>query len=312
MRTFARMLPLLAALVALSGCLYIGDWGNSEAYKDDFHYTYALNPGGAISVENFNGSIEIIGWEQNSVEVNGTKYASSQAGLDSLKIDLAPSPGSLHIRVIRPLDSQWHMGARFSIRVPRHVTLDRITSSNGAIRIEDLQGPAHLHTSNGAIRVSRLKGNLDAQTSNGSIETEYLEGNANLHTSNGAIHADAMGGSFEAVTSNGSITARLDGPTLGWPVRVHSSNGHVELALNAKQLPEVRVSTSNSSIVLRLPASANARIRAATSHSNVSSEFDELRPERSRRHSELDGTIGSGGPLMDLTSSNGSIKIQKM
>jgi len=310
MRLCAGLLPLAAALL-LTGCVEFGDFGPSDAFKEDFHSSHPLNSGGTLSVETFNGSVELIGWEQNTVEINGTKYASSKSGLDSIKIDVDSSPGSIRIRATRSSDTHWHMGTRFTLRVPRKTLLDLISTSNGHIRVEDVEGRARLRTSNGGIRISRVKGEVEAKTSNGTIEAEYIDGNASLHTSNGAIRAEATHGSFEAITSNGSINARLSDPATNWPVRVHSSNGHIELTLDTKQLPEVRASTNNSSIVLRLRAFANARVRASTSHATVSSDFDELRSE-GRRHSDLNGAIGNGGPLLDLSSSNGSIKIQKM
>jgi DUF4097 and DUF4098 domain-containing protein YvlB len=311
MWTCIRTLPLGAALM-LVGCVGFGDFGPSDAYKEDFHSIHPLSPGGTVSIEAFNGLIEVMGWEQNSVEVNGTKYASSQSVLDSLKIDVTSTPGSVHIRSVRPMDAHWHMGVRFSIRVPHKTQLDRITTSNGQIRIEDVDGSVRVQTSNGAIRLSRVKGAVEARTSNGTIEAQDIDGNANMHTSNGSIRAELAHGSFEGHTSNGSINARLSDPSPTWPVRAESSNGHIDLRVDAKQMPEIRASTSNSSIVLRLPGSANARVRANTSHSSVTSEFDGLHDDGGgRRHSELHGTIGSGGPLIELSSSNGSIKILK-
>jgi DUF4097 and DUF4098 domain-containing protein YvlB len=205
------------------------------------------------------------------------------------------------------------MGVRFSIRVPRKALLDLASTSNGKIQLEDTEGRARLHTSNGGIRISRVKGEVEARTSNGTIEAQDIDGNVNLHTSNGAIRAETTHGSFEGTTSNGSITARLNDPAASWPIRAETSNGHIDLTLDAKQLPEVRASTNNSSILLRLPPSASARVRAATSHSSVTSDFDGLQTSDNRhRHSELHGTIGGGGPLIDLSSSNGSIKIMKL
>jgi DUF4097 and DUF4098 domain-containing protein YvlB len=313
MRTFAGLLPVVAASLILPGCFYIGDFVDSEAYREDFHPTHPLEAGGAVSVETFNGSIELRGWEQNSVEINGTKSASSKGLLDALKIEVNATPGSVRIRAVRPPDFYRNMGVRFAIRVPRKALLDLISSSNGRIQIEDVEGRARLRTSNGGIRVSRLKGEVEARTSNGAIEAQDVDGNVNLHTSNGAIRAETTHGSFEGTTSNGSITARLNDPAANWPVRAESSNGHIDLTLDAKQLPEVRASTSNSGILLRLPASASARVRAATSHAAVTSDFDGLQNDGSRRrHSEAHGTIGNGGPLIDLQSSNGSIKIMKL
>jgi DUF4097 and DUF4098 domain-containing protein YvlB len=313
MRTVARLLPVVGASLLLGGCLYVGDFEDSDAYREDFHSTHALEPGGTVSVETFNGSIELRGWEQNSVEVSGTKSASSKGALDALKIDVTDTPGSVRIRAVRPPDFYRNVGVRFYIRVPHKALLDLISTSNGKIQVEDLEGRARLHTSNGGVRLTRVKGEVEARTSNGTIEAEDIDGNVSLHTSNGAIRAETRHGSFEATTSNGSITARLNDPAAAWPVRAETSNGHIDLTLDAKELPEVRASTNNSSILLRLPAAASARVRAETSHSSITSDFDGLRSgDDRRRHSELHGTIGSGGPLIDLSSSNGSIKILKL
>jgi DUF4097 and DUF4098 domain-containing protein YvlB len=311
MRRYARLLPLAPALL-LVGCVDFGDFGDSDAYKEDFHQTYPLDAGGVVSVETFNGPIELIGWEQNSVEVNGTKHASTKSALEAIRIDVNASPGSVRVRATKASDFHHNCGARLTIRVPRRTTLDLISTSNGHIRIEDVEGNARLRTSNGGIRVIKLKGELEARTSNGGIETEALDGTVKVHTSNGAIHAEASHGGFEAITSNGSITAQLSDPASDWPIRVESSNGHVDLRLEAKQVPEIRASTSNSSITVRLPAWANARVRARTSNSSVSSEFDSVHVENEHNHHEMSGTIGSGGRTLDLSSSNGSIKILKI
>jgi DUF4097 and DUF4098 domain-containing protein YvlB len=108
-----------------------------------------------------------------------------------------------------------------------------------------------------------------------------------LRTSNGAIRADDLKGSVEASTSNGSI----------------------EIGVSDDQPAEMRVSTTNGSITVRLPASANARIDASTSNSSITTEFDVRSSRMSKTH--LDGVIGSGGPTLDLSTSNGSIRLLK-
>lgn len=311
MRTSLRLLPL-APVLLLTGCVDFGDFGDSEAYKEDFHHVYPLNSGGSVSIETFNGSIELTGWEQNSVEVNGTKYASTRSGLDAIRVDVSSPSGSVRIRATKDTDFHHNMGMRFTVRVPKRVLLDSISTSNGHVRIEDVDGNARLHTSNGAIRVSRLKGDVEARTSNGAIEIDSLEGAAKLHTSNGSIRAESSHGGFEATTSNGSITARLSDPASTWPIHASSSNGHIELRIDARDVPEVRAETSNSSIVVRLPAGANADVRARTSHSSVSSEFDGVRAENDHGHHELNGRIGAGGRMIELSSSNGTIKIERI
>lgn len=309
--------PLLAAgLFVLTGCEDFGDWGPSDRYKEDFHHSYDLKPGGTVSVDNFNGSVEIMSWEQDTVEVNGTKYAGQKSYLDDMKIDISATPGAVRIRTIRPSMSRGNCGARYSIRVPKRVMLDEIVSSNGGIRIDRVEGNARLRTSNGGLRIDGLKGDVNARTSNGSIELRDIDGNVRVHTSNGRIDAETTHGSFEAETSNSRIEATLDDPAPDWPIKLNSSNGHIELTLRGAKLPDVRADTSNSSIVLHLPPSVNARVRAATSrHSSITTDFDQLfrddEGDRRGRRSEVDGRIGSGGPLFDLSTSNGAIKILK-
>ncbi len=312
-KTMTRCLPLPIAMLLMTGCVYVGgDWGPSDAYREDFHSTHPLDAGGRVSVESFNGSIEVVGWDQNSVEVNGTKYASRKQALDDIKIDVDATGGAVHVRAARPSDIFHNMGVRFSIRVPRKAVLELISTSNGKLDVNDVEGNAKLRTSNGSIRLVRVKGNVEARTSNGSIDAQDVDGDAIFHTSNGSIRAETKGGSFDGSTSNGRITARLRDSASAWPVRVKSSNGRIELTLDGKALPDVHASTSNSSILLRMPAEANARVRAHTSrHSSVSSEFDGLRVDSDRKW-ELDGQIGRGGPVVDVETSNGSIKIEKL
>lgn len=308
-----RAFPLAAALL-LTGCEDFADWGNSERFKEDFHGTFPLTPGGTVSLETFNGAVEVFGWDQNSVDVSATKYASTKEQVDAIKIDVAASTAaSVRIRAIRPSASGWHdnMGARFTIRVPRNVQLDGINSSNGAVKVEGIDGPARLHTSNGAIRVTRVHGELEARTSNGSIDTQELDGDANLRTSNGAIRVEASHGAFEAATSNGSIVASLADPGTARTLKLHSSNGKIELTIKGSRMPDIRADTSNSALTLRLPSNANARVRANTTHSSITTDFDSL-TQGTRSKTELDGMIGSGGPMIDLSSSNGAIHITKM
>lgn len=311
MSRMAGLAPVTLALLSLTGCIDVGDWGDGERFKEDFQKTFTLEPGGKVEIENVNGSIEILGWDQNSVEVTGTKYASSKDLLGSLQVEMNGSPSSVSIRTIRPPMQFGSAGVRYSLRVPKKVLLDRISSSNGAIRVEEISGNARLHSSNGRIRVTKVTGDVDAETSNGGIEIRDLEGNANLHTSNGTIDAEAARGSFEARTSNGRIEVRLTDPATSRPVRLESSNGQIEAKIEGQALPEVRARSSNSSVAIFLPPSANAQIRARTTHGSVTSDFDGLKREGSRQAPELEGRIGSGGPLIELDSTNGSVKVLK-
>lgn len=310
-------LPLLAvSVLGLSGCADFENFGDSQRYKEDVHVSVALSPGGAVSLENSNGSVEITGWEQNSVEVNATKYASSKDLLDRLKVEVNGSSGvAVRIRTVRPTagESPWrNSGVQYRIRVPRKALLDGIQTTNGSIRVEDVAGDVRLHSTNGAVRGLNIRGEVEARTTNGSVEMRLVEGNTRLQTTNGSIEAEVSKGSLDAHTTNGSINAALIDTPDKWPVKAHSTNGHIELRLRGDRLPDVRAETSNSSVTLFLPPGANARVRAHTSHSRVTSDFEISTANGRMSKSDWEGTIGSGGPLLELSSKNGSIKLLRL
>jgi DUF4097 and DUF4098 domain-containing protein YvlB len=151
-----------------------------------------------------------------------------------------------------------------------------------------------------------FRGSLDAQTSNSAIELLHVEGDATAHSSNGHIHADRLAGSLDASTSNGGIQADFTRPDR--PVRVETTNSSVELTFPAHFSSDVRVSASNGGITLRLPESTNARVTARTSNSSVTTDF-EIRTQGEISKNHLDGVIGAGGPLIDLSTSNGGIRL---
>src|ERR1035438_1282959 len=291
------VLPAIAAgLIVLAGC-DIEDLGGFERYHEDFHFSYPLKPGGRLNVDSFNGSVEVSVWDQETVDISGTKYARSQEDAHDLKIEVDHSADSVSIRAIRPSMRRGNYGAKFAIKVPRGVVMDHLATSNGAIRIADGAGPARLKTSNGHVEVSRLKGTLNAETSNGAVE---------VHTSNGHIRAEGIRGALEATTSNNSIHAVLEKVDGG--VRLQSSNGGIDLSLPPNAQSAVRAHTSNSGITLDLTGKSNAALSGGTNNASISTDFEmRLRGEISKHH--IEGAIGNGGPLIDLSTSNGQIRI---
>jgi DUF4097 and DUF4098 domain-containing protein YvlB len=296
---------MAAALLSLTGC-DLEDFDNVAKYNRDFHYSYPMKPDGRLEVETFNGSVDISGWDQPTVDISGTKYGPTAEAADSLHVDVSNSPGLVSVRIVRPSMRRGNQGARLVIKVPRGVMLDRIVSSNGPIRTIDGAGPARLHTSNGAIRVQDLKGGLTAETSNAPVEVDGVEGDVTANSSNGHIRAERVHGSMAAHTSNSSVNLKIERPDR--PVRVESSNGSVDLALVPDFASDVRVNTSNSSITVHVPSEPNARLIARTSNGSITSDYDlRVRGEFSKNH--MEGTLGRGDGLLDLSTSNSSIRI---
>lgn len=277
-------------LVVLCGAAALSLAADSR-YHEDFHYSFAQSAGGRFSVENFNGSVEISGWDQNTVDISGTKYADSEARLHEIRVDVSNGANWVQVRTLRPEDHRGNAGAKYVIRVPRQTALERVQSSNGSVRVENIDGGLTLHTSNGSVRIAGIRGNVDAQTSNGSVEVRRVDGRMTFHTSNGSVRAENVRGGISASTSNGSVDLEFDA---------------------AQTNNDVIASTSNGGITVRLPAATNATVTAHTSgHDRIYSDFDvTMRGQLSRSH--LEGNIGGGGAKIQLTTSNGNIRLLKI
>jgi len=89
-----------------------------------------------------------------------------------------------------------------------------------------------------------------------------------------------------------------------------TSNGSIDLSFENLAGP-LRASTSNSSITVRLPGSAKADVRASTSNASITSEL-EVTTRGAFGKGHMEGTVNGGGPLVDLTTTNASIRLLRM
>jgi len=126
------------------------------------------------------------------------------------------------------------------------------------------------------------------RTVNGGISAQGIEAEAEAYTVNGGIDIEA-GGLARAETVNGGITARVG--RADWKER---------LALK----------TVNGGIVVSLPGDAAANIKAATVNGDIETDFPlTVKGKLGRRR--IEGSIGGGGPVLEMETVNGAIKLEK-
>ena len=238
-----RLFLLAPFALFLVGC-DIEDMAPGPREQEEFQMNFPLRSGGRLVLENYNGSVEITGWDQESVEIHGTKFANTKEQLKEVRIDgSAVSADSVIVQTVPQMARRGNTGAHYVIGLPRCVQLERITSSNGSARVDGREGPAKIQTSNGAVRIGQHKGNLDLSTSNGSIEIRTVSGSVTARTSNGRISVDEAFGSLDTSTSNGSIVATLAETPADKTQRFTTTNGGIELTVKSRLLSDLRVST---------------------------------------------------------------------
>ena len=127
------------------------------------------------------------------------------------------------------------------------------------------------------------------RSTNGDIRMEGGDGRIVLATNNGTIRARNLRGSVSADTTNGSIYLELD--------EVRS---------------DIRADTTNGSVNLRLGGEVNADFRARSTNGSITVDFPvTIKGTISSRH-RIEGQIGEGGPSIELETTNGSIRVNRM
>jgi DUF4097 and DUF4098 domain-containing protein YvlB len=129
----------------------------------------------------------------------------------------------------------------------------------------------------------------------------------NLKTHNGGVHLADLRGNIEFDALNGGVTLqRLAGDVHG-----HTTNGglHVELAGNRWDGQGMNVDTTNGGVKMDIPSSYSAHIETSTVNGGVDVEFPVTVKGRIDKNLSFD--IGSGGPTVRVTTTNGGVRIRK-
>ena len=187
-------------------------------------------------------------------------------------------------------------------------TLQQITTNttNGTVSVN---GPSdRTWVANLIIMVPRLS-MMQLQTTNGPLQLRDLAGNIQLRASNGPISLDNVGGIVEATTANGPISVkRATGDH-----RLTATNGpiHVGLSGNSWDGPGLEASTHNGPLSVSIPDSYGSAVRIQTSgHSPISCKARACQSATISPSSPTTIAIGTGAPLVRLSTVNGPLSIQ--
>lgn len=293
--------------VMATGC---GDMGAFEQVKEDFHYSYPFSAGGRLDFSNRNGSVQIVGWDRNEIDVSGTKSANSNEDLTRIKINVDAHGNLASVSAEFPPGGFGRSyGAQFVIRVPRRTVLGQAQTTNGSISAEDMEGGGRLSSTNGRIFLARDSGEYDGHTTNATIEFEQCSGNLKADTTNGAVRGRLKSGDVDAHSTNGSIDVTLLSPSSDGVIRASTTNGSVTLALATYRANPITVESTNGSITLRLPENANAHLDAHTNVGTVNYDFTVNGQVSSSKHA-LSGDLGKGGHPIILHTTIGGIHIE--
>lgn len=280
-----------------------------------------LNPGGRFVLDSDSGSVTVTGISGSGAQVVVTSNRDDLESLMDFQFEDEPGEARVTARKKYHWPHEHGVSLHYEIRVPKSTTLEMKTGGGG-IKVYTIQGDANLRTSGGSVEVSDLTGRLEVQTSGGGISLREVTGNASIGTSGGSIEGESLDGSLDGHTSGGPI--RLDRVTgnvqvdtsggsihvegAGGRVQAHTSGGSVEVGFDRGNAKGGDLDTSGGSIHVTLDPTVNLTVDASASGGGVRSDVPITVVGRIS-NSSLRGSLGSGGELLRLHTSGGSIDI---
>jgi DUF4097 and DUF4098 domain-containing protein YvlB len=154
----------------------------------------------------------------------------------------------------------------------------------GATHMTHIYGTIHLHTSRTDLQFARLDG--EAEISGSGITADQVLGPVVLSTSNRNVSLDRLAGDIAVTNRNGAIDLTA-APALG-NITLEDRNGPVRLVL---------------------PDHAGFTVQANTSNGEIDSGYALSTLGSGNVSKVLSGTVGAGGPLVRISTTNGEIAI---
>jgi hypothetical protein len=187
------------------------------AITKEVHQSYPLQPGGSFELQNVNGTVDVEGWDRDTVEVRAVKTAKrNESDLDLVSIDVDARPSAVSVATHYPQNEGVEVLVEYTVHVPHSALVEHIGTVNGTLRVTGIDRVEDLRTVNGNIEVYDGGGSVRAHSTNGSVHLELLhiadKDGALAETTNGsvllAVPSDTQA-NLEARCMNGNFSSEL-------------------------------------------------------------------------------------------------------
>ena len=217
-----------------------------------------------------------------------------------------------------------------------------INNSHGDVELGGVQGNVNIQMRGGSVRADSLRGDLNVNGRLNDVSVDNVQGSVRLtgdffgtthiakvtnavgfHSSrtdmdlaklegdltldSGDLRASSLAGPARVVTRSKDI--RLSDFTGN--VHIEDNNSDIELTPGKLPLGNIQITNRRGRIQLVLPANAAFQLDAHASRGEISSDFPGLNVQNRSHEAQATGSVGSGGPQIQLSTERGDIEIRK-
>jgi DUF4097 and DUF4098 domain-containing protein YvlB len=305
------LIPLAVALVTAAG---------GVAAQQSINETRPASPTGTVEIHTVSGSVRVIGWNRNEVQVTGT------LGRGVERLDFGTEGDRTRIRVVHPREGRNIGDTNLEVRVPVQSS-PAVETVSARIDLAGVRGAVDARSVSGAVEVSvegvpslqarsvsgqvRLRGasgSVDAESVSGSLDVSVATPQIRAKTVSGALNLRNVSGNAEASTVSGA--ALVEGDRFS-RLAMRSVSGSLRFRGDLERGATVNLNSHSGVLEVSLPARVGAEFDVSTFSGRISNDFGPA-AERTGRYtpgSALRFTAGGGGARVSATTFSGNVRL---
>lgn len=279
----------------------------STAAAEDIDRTQNADKDGKVDISNLAGSVEVVGWKRNEIEVTG------ELGDDVEELIFEVSGKQTTIKVRAP-ERSWgkkDVSSELLIKVPLGSALD-ISTVSADIDVEGVHGEQDLQSVSGDITSEGFTADLSAETVSGDVDVDGdgKDGDWRLSSVSGDVSANDISGEVDVEVVNGDV--EISAGSFG-RVKLETVNGDIVFNGSLRQTGRMDIETVNGSVEVEFVGSVSAEFGIETFNGRIRNCFGP-KAERTSKYApgwELTFTEGDGEGRVSIETLNGSLSLCK-
>ena len=258
---------------------------------------------GTVSISNVAGSIEVVGWSQSAVKVEGT------LGDDVEELVFERDGDEVKIKVKVPRNHGRNISSDIVVSVPKDSSLE-ISGVSADIDVEDVLGEQEVATVSGQVMIKGSADDVEAASVSGDVEVRGTGGDTETEaaTVSGDVTLTGVSGEVEAESVSGDVTVS-DGSIDD--AYLESVNGNLTFHAELRKDGDLGMESINGTVEVILNGTISAEFDIETFNGSIKNCFGP-KPERTSRYSPglgLSFTQGDGDASVSIETLNGSVRI---
>ncbi len=282
-RVIGLVIVIMGVIALATPRLRSQSTGNEPSER--FQRSFSIAPGGTLEVNNYKGTIHVIGSDTNQVAVDVNKHfegtdADRKWWMENVQVNFKNESNRVAVEVKYPESNctfcwqvhDYTAAVELEIRVPRQINV-QLESYKPDIKVASIQGD---------IRIKSYKSPIDIDSTTGAVRIDTYKETVKLHNVN-----------------------------LRGPLEIKSYKADAEI--EARSLGDtVTLENEKGTVVLRVPADAGMDVDLdGGRRSSFRSDFA-MTSQSGSFNSSFRGKVNQGGTRLHLHTEKGSISLEKL